>query len=215
MDCEYMWAFFDEYSQSDSTLDRLRRARGFCAEHAERLLRLEVEGLHSNLGISNVYLDTFQGLADQVGSLKPGSTLPEPEKCPACEYRDEEVERNAGYLLEEIRANSSSRERFLNSNGLCFPHFQLVWERAEDPAEQELLLELQGRVVAELVRDLSENIRKQGHEVQGGPSERESNSWQRAIYLTTGWSKDALRDPRPDPERRYQLPEYARVRPRK
>ena len=215
MDGEYMWAFFDEYSQSDSTLDELRRARGFCADHAERLRRLEVEGLHSNLGISNVYLDTLRGLAEQLQSLRPGSALAAREKCPACRYRDDEVERNARYLLEEIVSNSSSRERFLHSNGLCFPHFEMVWERAEDLVEQELLLELQGRVVAEVVNDLAENIRKQGHEVEGGPSERESTSWQRAIYVTAGWSKDALRDPRPGPERRYQLPEYARVRPRK
>jgi hypothetical protein len=215
MDGEYMWAFFDEYSQSDATLDRLRRSRGFCDEHAERLKRLEVEGLKSNLGISTVYLDTFQGLADQLRSLRPGSDLSQPEECPACQYRDEEVERNARYLLEEITANSSSRQRFLDSNGLCFPHFQLTWERAEELVEQELLLELQGRVVAEIANDLAENIRKQGHEVAGGPSERESSSWQWAIYLTAGWSKEALRDPPPDPDRRYQLPEYARVRPRK
>lgn len=212
MDGEYMWAFFDEYSQSDSTLDRLRKARGFCAAHAERLRRLEVDGLRSNLGVSNVYLDTFQGLAEQLRALRPGSSADEPEKCPACEYRDEEVERNAGYLLAEIRANSSSRRRLLASNGLCFPHFELVWGQAEQ-ADQELLLELQRRVVTELVDDLAENIRKQGHEFEDGPSEQESNSWQRAIWLTTGWSKEALRDPRPDPEHRYQLPDYARVRP--
>jgi hypothetical protein len=58
MDGEYMWSFFDGYSSDEGTLDRLRAARGFCAEHAERLRRLEIDGLHSNLGISNVYLDT-------------------------------------------------------------------------------------------------------------------------------------------------------------
>lgn len=57
-DGEYMWALFDDYSSDDKTLDRLHEARGFCAEHAERLRRLEVEGLHSDLGISNVYLGT-------------------------------------------------------------------------------------------------------------------------------------------------------------
>ena len=95
----------------------------------------------------------------------------------------------------------------------AFPHFELVWNQADEEADQELLLELQRRVVTELVDDLAGNIRKQGHEFEGGPSEQESNSWQRAIWLTTGWSKEALRDPRPDPKHRYQLPDYARVRP--
>src|SRR5512133_3254828 len=77
MDGEYMWAFFDDYSSDDKTLDRLREARGFCAEHAERLRRLEVEGLHSNLGISNVYLDTLQGLEEALQALDPSEEFGE------------------------------------------------------------------------------------------------------------------------------------------
>src|SRR5512147_2161861 len=62
---------FDDYSSDDKTLDRLHEARGFCAEHAERLRRLEVEGPHSDLGISNVYLGTLQGLEEALDSLDP------------------------------------------------------------------------------------------------------------------------------------------------
>ena len=112
MDGEYMWAFFDDYSSDDSTRDRLREARGFCAEHAERLRRLEAEGLRSNLGISNVYLDTLQGLEEVLDSLDLGEDLGVGEPCPACTYRDEEVEKNARYLLEEVEANGVvARER--------------------------------------------------------------------------------------------------------
>jgi len=212
IDGEYMWAFFDEYSNEETTLNQLRRARGFCAEHAGRLQRLEVEGLRSNLGISNVYLDTFQGLAEQLAALQPSSGIPEREPCPACAYRDEEVHRNARYLLEEVMTSLSSRKRFVESTGLCFPHFELVWDRAEDPGEQELLLDLQSRVVARLVEELSENIRKQGHEYDGKPADQEDSSWRRAIYLTAGWPREALRDEPPAPEDRYILPDFARVR---
>jgi hypothetical protein len=211
LDGEYMWAFFDDYSQSDRTLDALRRARGFCAEHAGRLRRLEVEGLRSNLGISGVYLDTFKGLADQLDALNTAAQLPPEGVCPACEYRDAEVERNAGYLIEEIHDNGWSRKRLAEGDGLCFPHFAMVWARAEDGEERELLLDLQRRVVADVITGLEANIAKQGHEQAEGPSDRESMSWQRAIHLTAGWSKEALRDDPPDPEHRYQLPEYARV----
>jgi hypothetical protein len=207
MDGEYMWAFFDDYSGDDNTLDRLRRARGFCREHAERFRRLEVDGLHSNLGISSVYLDTFQGLEEVLTELGPAAELPERGPCPACAYRDEEVEKNAGFLLEEIEANESSRELFLESNGLCFPHFELVWVRANG-AERTLLLDLQRRVVRETVDDLGENIRKLGHEFHGEPKEREADSWRRAMYLTAGWAKEALRDePVGHP---YEVPHYAR-----
>lgn len=94
-----MWAFFDNYSSDDRTLDRLRAGRGFCAEHAERLRRLEVEGLHSNLGISNVYLDMFKGLEETLDVLELDEDLGERGPCPACAYRDEEVENNARFLL--------------------------------------------------------------------------------------------------------------------
>ena len=208
MDGEYMWAFFDDYSSDDATLDRLRQARGFCAEHAERLRRLEVEGLHSNLGISNVYLDTLQGLEEKLNALELADELGDPDPCPACAYRDEEVEKNARYLLEEIDANESSRQMLLESNGLCFPHFAQVWNRANHE-QRELLVELQRRVVSETADQLSENIRKQGHEFDGEPDRHEAESWRRAIYLTAGWEKEALRD---EPTGRpYEVPEYARI----
>jgi hypothetical protein len=212
MDGEYMWAFFDEYSSDDKTLDRLRAAGGFCAEHAERFRHLEVDGIRSNLGISNVYLDTLTGLEEALESLEPTSDLEEAGPCPACAYRDDEVDKNARYLLEEIEANESSRELFLASSGLCFPHFALVWGTAND-VERTLLLDLQRRVVAETVDDLTENIRKQGHEYKGEPEEHEAESWRRAIHLTAGWTKEALRDGPPD--RPYELPEYTRVAARK
>ena len=211
LDGEYMWGFLDEYSHNDATLDRLRRSRGFCAEHTERLRRLEVEVLRSNLGISNVYLDTLRGVLEELEALGADWELRRPDPCPACAYRDEEVERNARYLVEEIATSPRSRERFLVSEGICLPHFQLVWAYARDEGERELLLTVQRRVVAELIEDLGQNIRKQGHEYDGEPSEREGESWARAMRLTTGWPKEALRDPPPGPDERYVLPEFARV----
>lgn len=208
---EYTWAFLDEYSHDETTLDRLRRSRGFCAEHAERLRRLEVEGLQSNLGISTVYLDTLSGLREELEALAEGGDLGPAEPCPACANRDQELAKNARYLVEEIAESERSRERFLASEGICLPHLELVWQHARDDLQRELVLSVQRRVVEELIAELEENIRKQGHEYDGEPSEREADSWRRAIRLTVGWPKEELRDPPPAPEDRYQLPEYARI----
>jgi hypothetical protein len=147
-----------------------------------------------------------------LASLDPTEDLGDPGPCPACAYRDEEVEKNARYLLEEIDANSSSKQLLLESNGLCFPHFALVWDRG-NRGERELLRELQHRIVAGTAGDLSENIRKQGHEYDGDPAEHEASSWERAIFLTAGWSKESLRDEPPD--RPYEVPHYARIATRK
>jgi hypothetical protein len=211
VDGEYMWAFLDSYSHDEAMLDRLRRSRGFCAEHAERLRRLEVEGLRSNLGISAVYLDTLSGLREELAALTDGGELRRAEPCPGCANRDEELAKNARYLVEEIATSERSRERFLASEGICLPHLQLVWEHCQDERQRELVLSVQRRVVEDLIADLEENIRKQGHEFPGEPSEREADSWRRAIRLTVGWPKEELRDPPPAPEDRYQLPEYARI----
>jgi hypothetical protein len=211
VDGEYMWAFLNDYSHEDAVLDRLRRSRGFCAAHAGRLRRLEVEGLGSNLGISGVYLDTLRGLQEELEGRALAAELPQPNKCPACQYRDEEVERNARYLIEEIISNLRSRELFLTGNGICFPHLQLVWEQARNESEREILLSVQRRVLSELIADLEENIRKQGHEYDGEPTEREAASWARAIQVTAGWPKESLRDPLPAPEDRYRPPDFSQT----
>jgi hypothetical protein len=214
VDGEWMWAFFDEYSGDEDTMRSLERARGFCPEHADRLRRLEVEGLRSNLGVSGIYLDVFHALSHELAELAVDEELRPAGKCPACNVRDEEVGRNARYLVEELATSESSWRRFSGSDGLCLPHFELAWRAADSPSKRELLLEVQRRAVNQTVGDLVENVRKQGHEYEGEPEEREASSWQRAIHLTAGWSKDALRDERPAPGQRYELPHFARVRPK-
>jgi hypothetical protein len=211
---EWMWGFFDEYSGDGDTMARLESARGFCHDHAERLRRLEVEGLRSNLGVSGIYLDIFHALSHRLAELAVEDELEPAGKCPACAVRDDELARNARYLIEEIGSSESSRARFAESDGLCLPHFELTWRTAKEPSQRELLLDVQRRAVNAVVRDLLENVRKQGHEYRGDPDEREASSWQRAIHLTAGWSKEALRDDPPEPGRRYELPHFARVRPK-
>ena len=106
VDTEYIWYFFDEYSGDADALDSLRRARGFCTAHAEALRRLEVDGFKSTLGLSTTYLDTIEGLIEEFGLLRPGDQLPS-GLCPACAYRQEELERTAGYLFAEIRESEN------------------------------------------------------------------------------------------------------------
>jgi hypothetical protein len=190
VDREYIWHFFDEYSGEAWALDALRRARGFCAEHADELRRVEYEGLRSTLGISGVYLDTLEGVEGEFAALRPGGRLREREPCPACRYRDDEVEKNATYLVETLRDDGRARERFEAGPGLCMRHFDLVWAAARGPADQELLLEVQRRSIHNLRQELLEHARKQGHEAAGEAPGEEADSWQRAMYLTGGWPQE-------------------------
>jgi hypothetical protein len=185
LETEYIWYFFDEYSTETETLDALRRARGLCASHAEAVRHLEVDGFKSTLGLATTYLDTMEGLAEEFAGLRPRdyfATGP----CPACAYRDEGVEKNAAYLLQEIAGDQRSREAFLGGPGLCMPHFELVWSVANTD-ERQLLIDVERRTIEQLVSDLREHIRKQGAEFRDEPAGREADSWERALAFTAGW----------------------------
>jgi hypothetical protein len=187
VDQEFMWYFFDEYSGEAWALDGLRRSRGFCAPHADYLKRIEVDGVRSTLGITGTYEDTFKGLVDELSELTTGAAMSPRDPCPACAYRDHEVRKNVRYLLDTLDEDSRQRERYISGPGLCFPHFELVWSKARQQ-ERELVLEVQRRSAATLVRDLAEHVRKQGQEARDEPeTEAEANSWRLAMYMTAGW----------------------------
>lgn len=183
---EYLWYFFDEYSGQDAALDELRAAHGFCAPHADGLRRIEVENLKSTLGISETYEDTLTGLAEELDGLAPGRRL-RSGPCPACAYRDRELDHNARHLLSLLAEDERSAERFRDSPGLCVPHFELVWARAGDGPVAALLLEVERRSVRRVRDELTEHIRKQGAEARDEPRGPEADSWQRALWLTAGW----------------------------
>ncbi|MGZ6695743.1 MAG: DUF6062 family protein [Solirubrobacteraceae bacterium] len=82
-DREYMWHFFDERSSDEGALDEVAAARGFCAEHAEQLRHIEVDGLGSTLAISDVYEHTLRALAADLDTLAPSTELGA-ARCPAC-----------------------------------------------------------------------------------------------------------------------------------
>jgi hypothetical protein len=71
-DREYMWHFFDEGSDQGDSIDRLRAACRFCAEHVEMLRRIEIEGMKSTLAISTTFADTFEGIVGELERLEPG-----------------------------------------------------------------------------------------------------------------------------------------------
>jgi hypothetical protein len=192
VDREYIWYFFDEYSDQAWALDEVRRARGFCAEHAAMLRRVEVDGLSSTLGISTVYEDTLERLAADLEVLNAKGTL-DREPCPACAYRDEELGKNARHLLDEVAESERSRERFDASPGLCIPHFGLVW-RVARPDERNLILDVQRRAVGGLLAELREHLRKQEAEHAREPKGAEQDAWLRALWLTAGWPGDPAED---------------------
>jgi hypothetical protein len=107
------------------------------------------------------------------------------DRCPACASRDERVNANARYLLDELATSPGHRETYESSPDLCFAHFELVWNVAEDREDRELILAVQRNAERVLLHDLQEHVRT--HRFRHEPKGAECDSWQRAILLTAGW----------------------------
>jgi hypothetical protein len=189
LDREFVWYFVDQWSMKDTTVDDVARARGLCAEHAEQVCRVEVDSLGSTLGIGNLYMATLERLRDDLEQLGTAAELAQ-ESCPACVYREDGIARNARHLLDELGSNAGFREQLEASSGLCIPHFRLVW-RSADSGQREVLIAVERAAAARLIDELAEHLRKQRAEFAHEPAGAEADSWQRAIWLTSGWPAPA------------------------
>lgn len=175
-DREYIWHFFDEGADRGESIDTVRHAFGFCAQHIEMLRRIELDGMKSTLAISTMFADTFAGIVEDLGSLEPTDDFHR-ERCPACANRDELLRANAEYLLDDLATTPVRRRAFEASPGLCFEHFELAWGIATTVEDRRLILEVQRRSAGTLLRELRERV----------DTGVDSGAWRRAIQLTAGW----------------------------
>jgi hypothetical protein len=198
-DREYIWHFFDEGADQGESIDAVRRACGFCDQHIEMLRRIEMEGMKSTLAISTMFADTFAGILEDLEALKADAPFRR-ALCPACENRVERLRANARYLLDEPATSPQHRETFEASPGLCFAHFELVWDTAQTRADRELILGVQRTAARSLLHELEEHVRKHDDKYRGEPKGTERDSWRRAIFMTAGWPQPA--ESAAEPERR-------------
>ena len=145
-----------------------------------------MDAMRSTLAISTMFADTFSGIVEDLESLSAGSSFRR-MPCPACLNRDERVQVNARYLLDQLATSPGHRETFESSPGLCFAHFELVWNSAQASEDRELILTVQRSAARTLLRDLQEHVRKHDTKFRHEPKGAERDSWQRAIYVTAGW----------------------------
>ena len=186
LDREYMWHFFDEYSDSGRAIDELRAAGGFCAEQAAQLRAIEVDGLSSTLGISAVYLETLEGIARDLDAADPARDLPSRAPCPACAYRDEGLASQATYLHVVLDESEKARESFAAGPGLCLGHLRVAWAAASDDEQRARTLAVERDALTAVLAELREHI----HDSSDGrrpAATADLSAWERAIYLTGGW----------------------------
>jgi hypothetical protein len=199
-DREYIWHFYDEGSDQGESIDELRRSCGLCAQHTEMLRVIDLEAMKSTLAITTMFADVLAGISEDLESLRTQAAF-ERAACPACANRDRLVRANAQYLFDELASSPGHRETFARSPGLCFAHFELAWNVAASRADRELILEVQRNATRALLADLREHIRKQDNRFRHEPPGAESDSWERAIRMTTGWPPPATSAGEPEPPR--------------
>ena len=185
-DREYIWHFFDEGADQGDAIDLVRRACGFCAEHATMLSRIDTEAMQSTLAISTMFADTFAGIVSDLETLSSRDEFVR-APCPACANREDQVTANARYLLDELATNPGMRARFDESPGLCFAHFEVVWNRAQTDDERGFLGRVQREAATRLLAELADDVRKHDHRYRNETRGSERDAWRRAMFMTAGW----------------------------
>jgi len=178
----------------------LRASRGFCADHAWRL----VHSATSSLGMAITYQDVVHVLAavmrrekDRTGAaFKPRLRLPwhrngnlasslaefvnklsGSRQCPACEYASS-IETTFISFALDLLDDDSVAPRLAHS--LCLKHFGLTIQRVRSRKHFDLLVTHQLAALEELEGELAEFVRKNDYRFRDEEFGAEAGSWRRA-----------------------------------
>jgi len=208
---EYVEQFIDnllyEKVNDPGLRDRIRQARGFCHEHAWGLARRGAA-----LGVAIILRDVLEELQRHIttnlleaASPSPGrlhrslskrrakaaatqlfAVLGPQEPCMICALASEAERGYLGALRERLLGDEGLLALYVNSDGLCLPHFRQAIARVDDPAVFRALVEAQHAIWDRLDQRLSEAIRKSDYRFSHEPSGDEAGSWLRAIAALAG-----------------------------
>jgi hypothetical protein len=193
----------------------IRRAQGFCHEHAWGLAR---HG--ASLGAAILMRDALQNvlgalrdarcqalpdapLRRALRSLDHGrqpasaaellARLTPSAACPAC-AQGEEMERiYLDTLMEHLLGEDGLLATYEASDGLCLPHFRQVISRAQEETAFSAMVNAQRRIWERLLAQLSEFIRKNDYRFRDEPVGEEGDAWLRAIAALAGAQRESER----------------------
>ena len=208
----YLDALLWENVNDPGIRDHVRRARGFCHEHAWQLIRpaasLGVAILHRDvlrtlleildggkfqarpfLSLQRAHeaLDAEQpaaATADLVARLTPQTP------CPACKQGEVMETIYLDTLLGELTGEDGLRAEYEASAGLCLPHLRQGLERLRDEAVFDALVSAQQAIWQRLESDLEQFIRKSDPRYREEPWGDEKDAWLRATAALAGNRRD-------------------------
>lgn len=205
---QYLDSLLWESVNDEGLRRQIRRAHGFCREHAAMLARPG-----SSLGVAIVSNDVLrhllQALADasydalpplSLRRVREGLSAAEPASstavlveqlaaeapCPACRQADEREILYLDALLEHLPADDGFREQFRASDGLCLPHLRRALARVRARPTFQALVDGQRHIWQRLAGELEEQIRKSDWRFRDEPRGDESGAWLRALAALAG-----------------------------
>jgi hypothetical protein len=157
--------------------NRLLQSRGFCRDHAWRLVRTR-----DILGIALLHRSLLERLEHRPSGAASA-------RCPLCVSR-EKAETMAMDTLVMHLSEPELLDRIAKSDGLCQRHLEVAVARCHDSAA---LIDAQATDRGRLVKDLDELIRKHDYRFSGEADKVEGQAWLRAVAAVSGLDVAALR----------------------
>ncbi len=188
----------------------IRQARGFCREHAWRLIRPGAA-----VGVAIIARDVLQSALETMGDSPSRTPSPwslrqvreaivtirrvsattglvsrlEPQiRCSACIWAEQMESVYLQSLADNLLGDEGLLAAYELSDGLCLPHFRQTLVHAHDEPVFEALVGAQRAVWQRLVGHLDEFIRKSDYRFQGESWGEERDAWLRAIVAMSGTS---------------------------
>lgn len=187
---------------------QIRRAHGFCHDHAWMLARPG-----ASLGVAILTRDVLQSLLAEMKGIR-FQTLPtwslrrvqesldrdQPARatadlvarltpqaqCPACVQARRMEEVYLDTLLDHLVGKESLLAAYQASDGLCLPHFRQALARLRGEKVFDALVTAQQTIWQRLADQLSEMIRKSDYRFHDEEWGEESGAWLRALAALTG-----------------------------
>ena len=211
---QYLDSLLWESVNDEGQRRQIRRAHGFCREHAAMLARpgsaLGVAIVSNDVlrhllqALDNAAYDALPPLSlrrvrEGLHSSEPASAtaalaaeLAPAAPCPACRQADEREALYLDALLAHLPADEPFRDLFRASDGLCLPHVRQALARVRGRAAFQALVEAQRAIWQRLAGELEEQIRKTDWRYRDEPRGDESGAWLRALATLSGALPDDL-----------------------
>lgn len=210
----FLWENVNEPDVRQGILD----SYGFCPSHTRVMVAREVFTSSIPLGTNIIYEHLGRVVAKELKTLRPGNPMSAINeisgglrrffqgirkgqsagvgplhlrgKCPACLAGDNAANNSLHVLCEEAQKESDVRNKYQESDGLCFIHLRVAIEKhsRQFPGSITLLIEDASGRLERQSKQMKEYIRKSNWAYRDEKvTEEEDTAWRKTLTFFTGF----------------------------